>query len=157
MTWKQKAVWFSGTFILAGAMLLQFFPMQWVNPMLVQSNPPVQHHIHWDSPQTEAMIRRACYDCHSNETHWPWFTRLAPASWVSASTVNTARSHFNLSVTQLDTGYAELMAWMIESRTMPPDTYRSFHPEADLTAEERAQLAAGIRLTAAQNSTTVSR
>ncbi|MGE3344314.1 MAG: heme-binding domain-containing protein, partial [Vicinamibacterales bacterium] len=48
-------------------------------------------------PQVEAILKRACYDCHSNETVWPWYSRVAPVSWMVAYDVHEAREHLNFS------------------------------------------------------------
>ena len=45
------------------------------------SNPPVTAEPNWDSPETRALFKRACFDCHSNETVWPWYAYVAPFSW----------------------------------------------------------------------------
>ena len=47
-----------------------------------RSNPPVTGEPAWDSPQTRAYAKQACFDCHSNETIWPWYSYVAPASWL---------------------------------------------------------------------------
>lgn len=54
----------------------------------VAANPP---------PQARGIVERACQDCHSNRTVWPWYSRVAPASWVVASDVSEAREHLNFS------------------------------------------------------------
>src|SRR5690349_11025724 len=46
------------------------------------TNPPVVSEPHWDSPRTRELAKRACFDCHSNETRWPWYSHVAPMSWV---------------------------------------------------------------------------
>src|SRR5262249_52885770 len=60
-------------------------------------NPPVQQAVQWDSPQTQQLARRACMDCHSSETRWPWYSYVAPASWLTSLHVHAARQQFNLS------------------------------------------------------------
>src|ERR1700674_2739250 len=61
------------------------------------TNPPVVSEPNWDSPQTRALAQRACFDCHSNETIWPWYSRVAPVSWLLASDVIQGRSRLNFS------------------------------------------------------------
>src|SRR5687768_3027163 len=46
------------------------------------TNPPVRQEPAWDRPQTRALVARACFDCHSNETTWPWYSHIAPVSWL---------------------------------------------------------------------------
>ena len=48
------------------------------------TNPPVVQEPNWDSPATRELAQRACFDCHSNETVWPWYSNIAPVSWLVA-------------------------------------------------------------------------
>ena len=61
------------------------------------TNPPVMQEPQWDSPQTRALTKRACFDCHSNETVWPWYSNVAPVSWLIYRDVSKGREHFNFS------------------------------------------------------------
>jgi len=61
------------------------------------TNPPVVREPAWDSPQTRALAKRACFNCHSNETTWPWYSSVAPVSWLTQRDVNGGRSHLNFS------------------------------------------------------------
>ena len=45
-----------------------------------RTNPPVTREVRWNAPETRALAQRACFDCHSNETVWPWTSRIAPAT-----------------------------------------------------------------------------
>ena len=47
------------------------------------TNPVVVKEPTWDSPTTRDLAKRACFDCHSNETVWPWYTNIAPVSWLT--------------------------------------------------------------------------
>lgn len=62
-----------------------------------QTNPPVTSEPAWDSPQTRALAQRACFDCHSNETKWPIYSRIAPVSFVVTHHVVEGREHLNFS------------------------------------------------------------
>src|SRR5690606_30867239 len=62
-----------------------------------RSNPPVIQEPAWDSPRTRELAKRACFDCHSNETRWPWYARIAPMSWVLQRDVEAGRSVMNFS------------------------------------------------------------
>src|SRR5215469_9249848 len=92
---------------------------------------------------TLSLFRRACSNCHSTETAWPWYSKVAPASWLVESDVLKARKAMNLS-RWLEYGpqgqgqLLELVAKKIEVREMPPARYLALHPEARLTSEERA-------------------
>jgi hypothetical protein len=98
-----------------------------------------------DSPRTRQLAKRACYDCHSNETAWPWYSRIAPVSWLTGRDVRQGRSRLNFSewndpLDQADDGSEE-----VQAGNMPPWFYLPMHPEARLTPEERAALARGLR------------
>src|SRR5262245_29295439 len=62
-----------------------------------RSNPPVVQEPAWDSPRTRELAVRACFDCHSNETQWPDYARVAPLSWMVGRDVEVARSVLNFS------------------------------------------------------------
>lgn len=115
-----------------------------------RTNPPVQSTIQWDSPQTKDLAYRTCMNCHSNETAWPWYSNLAPASWITIVHVNNARAQFNLS--ELNTlptfrraRLARDMADQIRNGTMPPSDFLLLHPEARLTDAEKNQLIQGLQ------------
>jgi len=61
------------------------------------TNPPVVQEPNWDSPRTRELAVRACFDCHSNETVWPWFSNIAPISWLVYRDVFEGREHLNYS------------------------------------------------------------
>jgi hypothetical protein len=61
-----------------------------------RENPPVEEELA-APPALRAVLERSCYDCHSNETRWPWYSRVAPVSWLVAHDVNHAREHLNFS------------------------------------------------------------
>jgi Haem-binding domain len=98
-------------------------------------------------PGVTESLRRACYDCHSNETSWPWYSRVAPASWLAYRHVNQARARLNFS-NWTDYAYDPgtesrklgEIAKLIKSGTMPPWYYRLMHPRARLTEADRVAL-----------------
>lgn len=61
------------------------------------TNPAVIQEPAWDSPRTRALVKRACFNCHSNETVWPWYSRIAPISWLAQRDVNKGRGSLNFS------------------------------------------------------------
>ncbi len=98
-------------------------------------------------PQVEAILRRACYDCHSNETVWPWYSRVAPVSWMVAYDVHEAREHLNFSDFQDLSEGTQVKVWAavmkeIDEGEMPLWYYRPFHPETRLTDADIAVLRA---------------
>ncbi len=98
----------------------------------------------WDSQQTRALAARACFDCHSNLTTWPWYSNIAPESWLIQRDVDEGRSTFNLSEwdqpQEVDVGE---MAEAINGGGMPPWYYRLLHSKASLSKAEKQQLIAG--------------
>ena len=78
--------------------LVVFIGMQFVRPD--RTNPPAPAAaslLAKTPPDITALLDRSCRDCHSNDTRWPWYTNVAPASWLVASDVHQAREHFNFS------------------------------------------------------------
>lgn len=108
------------------------------------ANPPVVKDVTWDSAQTKALVRRACYDCHSNETVWPWYANVAPVSWLVQRDVNEGREHLNFSEWNREQRHAKDAAASIEEGEMPMSIYLPLHPEARFTDEETKALLAGI-------------
>lgn len=116
---------------------IQFVPID-------RTNPPVQTEIP-ASPAVLSVLRRGCYDCHSNETSWPWYSRVAPVSWLLAYDVREGRAAVNYSnwnaldpKQQFD---AIGESWEeVQHREMPPWYYLLLHWNAHLSAEDRAVL-----------------
>ena len=109
-----------------------------------QTNPPVTFELK-ASPEVSAVLERACYDCHSNETKWPWYSQVAPVMWLVTRDVNDGRKHLNFSTwDSYEQGRKlkklEEIAQEVEEGGMPMELYVSLHPEASLTKAERAQL-----------------
>src|SRR5437016_99794 len=98
-------------------------------------------------PPILGLLRRACYDCHSNQTRWPWYSHVAPASWLVSSHVMEGRRRLNFSeweayASDPDTASHKLaeIADEVSSRKMAPWYYRATHREAQLNGDERQQL-----------------
>jgi Haem-binding domain len=95
--------------------------------------------------QIEALLTRACYDCHSDRTRWPWYSRVAPVSWLVARDVALGRKELNFSewgsyYPQTRRRKLQWMGRVVREDSMPPWTYRLMHPRARLTEAERATL-----------------
>lgn len=115
-----------------------------------RSSPPVVSQVVWDSPQTKALITTTCLDCHSNETRWPWYASIAPASWLTSLHVHDGREGFNLSDLNKLPAFrrnqlAENMAMRIRLGTMPPKDYLFLHADARLSDAQKDQLIQGVR------------
>lgn len=126
--------------VVVGLILLQLLP-------LTQdfSNPPVLSEPTWNSQRTLALAQRACWDCHSNETRWPWYTRVAPFSMVIRKDVEMGREVMNFSEWK-EGGKAKIedITETITKAEMPLSYYVILHPEADLTNGERGELINGL-------------
>lgn len=83
-------------------------------------NPPVRSEPAWDSPQTKTLAVRACYDCHSNETVWPWYSSIAPASWLIYRDVNNGRRELNFSEWRRRQKEAHESGKTVRKGSMPP-------------------------------------
>jgi hypothetical protein len=97
------------------------------------------------SPQIEATLRAACYDCHSNNTNYPWYSELAPVSFVIAEHVKDGKKHLNFS--EWDTYSAKKKAHKLEELVeeveeghMPEESYTWMHAEAKLTEAQISEL-----------------
>lgn len=111
------------------------------------SNPVVSEEPAWDSAQTRALVARTCFDCHSNETVWPWYSHIAPASWLMQRDVDEGRGHLNFSEWDRGRQEADEAVEVVQEGEMPPWFYLPLHPEARLSAEEKAALIEGLRAT----------
>jgi hypothetical protein len=110
-------------------------------------NPPSRQEPAWNSPETRELTVRACYDCHSNETGWPWYTNVAPVSWLAQRDVEKGRRELNFSQFDRPSREAREAAETVRKGTMPPKYYVAVHPEANLTAAERETLIRGLQAT----------
>ena len=89
-------------------------------------------------PQVKIVLRRACADCHSYETRWPWYARIAPISLFLAKDVQLGREKLNFSEWPTDPEIElEEIYDVIERRVMPPRNYVRLHADARLTERER--------------------
>lgn len=121
------------------AILIQFVPVPGV-----QHDPAVLAQPSWNSPLTRSLAVRACYDCHSNLTQWPWYSRIAPVSWLIVHHVAEGRAALDFSATSMTGAAADRAARAVRTGRMPPLYYTWLHPTARLTAHERQTLADGL-------------
>jgi hypothetical protein len=111
------------------------------------TNPPVGKEPPWASPQARALAVRACYDCHSNETVWPWYSNIAPVSWLLQYDVDEGRRKLNFSEWDRPQRKAREAAKKVREWEMPPPYYAAFHPKAWLMGAKRAGLVQGLEAT----------
>ncbi|MDO4224924.1 MAG: heme-binding domain-containing protein [Bergeyella zoohelcum] len=120
--------------------LVQFIPVDRTNPPVQTSNNFA--HIFKTPKEVEQILRKACYDCHSNETIYPRYAFVAPISWSVKHHINKGRKHLNFSEwgtynQDLKEGMLRNSVADIEQNRMPLAGYIAQHPEAQLTDQEK--------------------
>ncbi len=112
------------------------------------TNPPVTAEPAWDSPETRALTVLACFDCHSNEVAYPWYSKIAPVSWAVQSHIDSGRSKVNYSEWDRPQKEADESAETVIDGEMPPAYFTRFtHAEARLTDAELQRLIDGLEAT----------
>jgi hypothetical protein len=130
--------------VILGVVVVLGVGIQFVPTQVSRINPPVQAEPQWDNAATRDTFYRACGDCHSNQTTWLWYSRVAPVSWLIASDVAEGRQRLNVSEwNRPQRGAGEAAEAVIEGN-MPLPIYLIMHPDARLTAQERQALALGL-------------
>lgn len=124
----------SGMILFVVLATIQFVPV-------AETNPPAEGDVE-TSPELKTVLRRACYDCHSNETVWPWYSRVAPVSWLIVRDVTKGRAELNFSAwsqfnTRRRARKLKEIRQQIEKGKMPQWYYVAVHPDAHLSATER--------------------
>lgn len=134
------------------AALAAFALIQLVPYGRTHGNPPVRSQPRWDSARTQALFAQACGACHSNLTTWPWYSDIAPVSWLVQHDVEDGRGRFNVSMwRQQPQPDASRVADAILSGRMPPLQYTLIHSESRLSAAQKRELAAGMQRTFANS------
>lgn len=125
-----------GVLLVLAVVGIQLVPVE-------RPNPPVERVIRAPA-DVDSVLRRACWDCHSNQTEWPWYSHVAPVSWYVAHDVEDGREHLNF--TEWPEDPEEIrdligeIGEQVESGAMPPTSFRLMHPEARLDEETRQLL-----------------
>ena len=114
------------------------------------TNPTAREVVQWDSQQTHDLLVRACYDCHSNESVWPWYSNIAPVSWLVQHDVEEGRQNLNFSEPLRQQRRSGEANKAVQSGHMPPAIYLIMHPSANLNATEKKQLIDGLLATFGQ-------
>jgi hypothetical protein len=127
--------------MLVVALLIQAVPYGRSN-----DNPPVVAEPAWDSPRTRELTVKACFDCHSNEVDYPWYSDIAPVSWAVQSHVDKGRHDLNLSEWNRPQKEAHESAETVEDGSMPPWYYTLMRPNL-LTDVEKQDLIRGLETT----------
>lgn len=108
------------------------------------TNLPVVDEPNWPSQEVRALAERACFDCHSHETEWPWYTNIAPMSWMIQRDVEEGREHLNFSNWIQGEQHVDEVREVVGEGEMPPFNYLPLHPEARLTDAEKEILIEGL-------------
>ncbi|MEP7382335.1 MAG: heme-binding domain-containing protein [Gemmatimonadota bacterium] len=142
------AKWAMAVLIVA-LVAIQLVPVDRTNPALETEVPA--------TAEVRSVLRRACYDCHSNETVWPWYSRIAPVSWLIAHDVHEGRDELNFSTWNRYTTKRQLKKLKesgkeVAEGEMPPWLYLPPHPEARLSTDDRALLRAWSQSVGSQDS-----
>ena len=126
--------------LVAVLLLAQFVQPKRTNPPVVPSR-SLEAHV--QVPQDVLpILKRACGDCHSSETLWPWYSHIAPVSWFVVDDVNEGRSHVNFQDWEAQenpkeaTEHLALMCKEVREKGMPPLTYRLMHKESRLSEKD---------------------
>ena len=130
MRWTKKIF----TVLVIALIAMQFVPVERSNPS-DRSQPATP-------PEVERILQRACYDCHSNETRWPWYARVAPLSFLLTSDVREGRKQLNFSTwnrydERRKTRKLKEIVKEVQEGHMPPWYYVPVHREAELSSTER--------------------
>jgi hypothetical protein len=126
--------------ILIGVGIIVFVLIQFVPFGHEHANPAMVSEPQWSSPAARALVKKSCFQCHSNETDWTWYSNIAPASWLIQYDVNAGRGQFNFSDWNNNPGDVDEMTRVIQAGRMPPIQYTLFHPNAKLNAQQKQDL-----------------
>jgi mono/diheme cytochrome c family protein len=124
-----------------------FVAIQFIPYGRAHDNPPVTQAVEWDSNRTEKLFDDACADCHSNETEWPWYSNVAPQSWLVQRDVDAGRQELNLSELDREQDEIKDLIEVVADDEMPPRRYTFLHPEARLSEAEKQRLIDGLAST----------
>ena len=111
------------------------------------TNPPTAQEPQWDSPETRQMAKEHCFQCHSNETEWPWYSNIAPGSWLIYNDVVEGRQNLNFSDFGKRPGELDEIIENVQRGSMPPIQYWIAHPSSRLTDTQKQTFIAGLRAT----------
>ena len=130
--------------ILAGGLIL-FGLIQLVPYGKNHNNPPVTSEPSWDSPETRQIVMDSCFNCHSNETEYPWYSYIAPASWLLQRDIDEGRSVLNFSEWDTYSLSSNYIISVVQDGEMPPIQYTLIHPEAKLEGTQLDAFIKGIQ------------
>lgn len=150
-------------FIGLGGLVVLFLLIQLVPYGRNHTNPPVVKEPNWGSPEARLIAQRSCFDCHSNETVWPWYSNIAPVSWMIQNHVDEGRQKLNFSAWTGTVGEGgerreggeggeggrgegiDEIAKTVQDGEMPPFNYIIQHPNARLSEQDALTLIQGLQ------------
>lgn len=145
------------TILAVAFVMIQFFQID-------KTNPPINKELDFltikKTPETVATnIRNACYDCHSNETKYPWYSNIQPIAWFLKNHIDEGRRELNFSTfatyeSKRQLRKLEEAAELVQNGAMPMESYLIMHPEAKLTAEQKAEMVDYFKTLAKETPTT---
>ena len=139
MNWKKLLGW------LFGGGIALFVAMQLVPYGRDHTNPPVKKEVRWANAETKAIMRRACLDCHSNLTVWPWYSNVAPMSWLVQRDVDKGRKTLNFTDWEADNMGSETMVPAVKKGKMPFAPYLILPPRSTPQRCRQGHAAQGTR------------
>jgi hypothetical protein len=111
------------------------------------TNPPTLAEPKWDSARTRELAKDACFDCHSNLTIWPWYSNIAPISWLTYRDVHDGRAALDFSEWTKPQDDAGDAVEAVADGSMPPWFYKPQHPKSRLSSAEKEELMRGLAAT----------
>jgi cytochrome c551/c552 len=136
----KKTILFIVGGMVALALLIQLVPYG-----RAHTNPPVIQDAPWPSPEAKAIAQRACYDCHSNESVWPWYSNIAPFSWLVQHDVEEARGKINFSEWGTHEMELDEVQEVLNNGEMPPMQYLLIHTNASLSDADKQTLLTALQ------------
>ncbi|MCY0976284.1 heme-binding domain-containing protein [Chryseobacterium wangxinyae] len=137
-TFKKVVFW-----IFVSFAIIQFIPVD-------KTNQPINKSVNFidvkkSPPKVAALLKNACYDCHSNETVYPKYAYIAPFSWSVKDHINEGREHLNFSVwssynKELKESMLKKTVQTLENKSMPLPAYIIYHEDANLSDADRKVL-----------------
>ncbi|GEN77122.1 heme-binding domain-containing protein [Chryseobacterium hagamense] len=126
--------------ILVAFIIIQFFPIDKTNPAPTPGMDFIK--IKNTPPEVASILNRSCYDCHSNETRYPWYSNIAPSSWILKNHIDEGRKELNFSTFAVyepkrQAHKLQECIEMVEKKEMPLPSYFIGHQDAKLTDEQR--------------------
>lgn len=133
---------------ILGAIVIVFIAIQLIPYGRNHTNPATESEPSWDTVQTREVFFRVCGNCHSHKTKWPWYSNIAPASWLVQHDVEEARGKFNVSMWGInERNRGAYASDELKEGAMPPSFYLPLHPEAKLSDFEKQSFIKGLEAT----------